>query len=104
MTRDQIAFSIIESDILIKLTGTGETLVIGSSIGFEGLEDGFEFDFGLNQDGNVQLLALNDGVFAGGDVPVGDGAVPEPATWLIWIGLGLLALISNRYWAQVPRR
>lgn len=81
----------------------GETLIIGSTIGIEGLQDGFEFDFGLNDDGGVSFMALNDGIFmgdGGGDTDPSNGAVPEPSAILIWIGLG--CCLGFAKWKRKP--
>ena len=74
---------------------TGETLFIGSNFGIEGFEKGFEFDFGLNDNGNLQLTALNDGIFAGDVGDPNNGAVPEPSTFLIWIGLAVCLSLTK---------
>jgi hypothetical protein len=70
-----------EGDIFDFFQVGGEATFAESTVRVEGLEDGFEFDFGRNDVGALQFVALNDGVSA-------SAVVPEPSTYLIWIGLG----------------
>ena len=63
----------------------GDLTIIGSSIGIQGLEEGFEYEFGLGADGQTQLRALNDGVFGGTSDSMDPSSVPEPSSCLIWV-------------------